>query len=43
MDFRNMTVSTYKLFFPEEDSKALKRVYNINNDDSLETIIRKMF
>lgn len=33
----------YRILFPQEDKKALQKVFGINDDDSLETKISKMF
>ena len=41
--FDHNSLTTYRIAYPEEDNKALKRAYNINDDDNLETRIRKMF
>ena len=41
--FEHNSFTPFRMAYPEEDNKVLKRVYGINADDNLETIIRKMF
>lgn len=40
-DYEGLT--EYRILFPEEDKKAIKKVFDINDGDSLYTRIRKMF